>query len=98
MRTSNICKEPGMKSGDEVRRILEEISSRLDAVARLHRLLARGHQEASIDVAGYLRDIADGVVSSLSLPGQNDLQFTLTPVALSLPKGRCRFVSSSANW
>jgi two-component sensor histidine kinase len=41
-----------MKSGDEVRRILEEISSRLDAVARLHRLLARGPQEASIDVSG----------------------------------------------
>jgi two-component sensor histidine kinase len=92
MRTSSICKEPGMKSGDEVRRILEEISSRLDAVARLHRLLARRPQEASIDVAGYLRDIADGVVSSLSLPGQNELQFAfesgcIVPAERALPLG-----------
>jgi two-component sensor histidine kinase len=92
MRTSSICKEPGMKSGDEVRRILEEISSRLDAVARLHRLLARRPQEASIDVAGYLRDIANGVVSSLSLPGQNELQFAfdsgcVVPAERALPLG-----------
>jgi two-component sensor histidine kinase len=92
MRTSSICKEPGMKSGDEVRRILEEISSRLDAVARLHRLLARGPQEASIDVSGYLRDVAGGVVSSLCLPGQNELQFAfdtgcVVPAERALPLG-----------
>jgi two-component sensor histidine kinase len=92
MRTSSICKEPGMKSGEEVSRILEEISSRLDAVARLHGLLARGPQEASIDVAGYLRDIAEGVVSSLSSPGQNEIHFAfdsgcIVPAERALPLG-----------
>jgi two-component sensor histidine kinase len=92
MRTSSMCKEPGMKSGDEVRQILEEISSRLDAVARLHRLLARAPQDTSVDVAGYLRDVANGVVSSLSLPGQNELRFAfdsdcVVPADRALPLG-----------
>src|ERR1700692_3239668 len=53
-------------SGEEVRLILEEFSSRLDTIGRLHRMLAGQRQDASVDVARYLREIAEGLVSSLS--------------------------------
>jgi two-component sensor histidine kinase len=79
MRASAVCKDPRMRGGDEVRLILEEIGSRLNAVAELHRLLAGVPQEASVDIGDYLRDIAEGVVSSISLSGQNQIHFAADP-------------------
>jgi two-component sensor histidine kinase len=82
MRGAALGSEPREMSGHEVRLILEEVGSRLEAVARLHRLLAKGRQEASVNVAEYLREIADGVVSSLSIAEWTDLQFTSDPGCL----------------
>ena len=92
LRGSALCKEPRVMSAQEVRLILEEVGSRLEAVARLHRLLAGGRQEESVKVADYLREIADGVVSSLSSAGSIELQFAsdpgcLVPAARALPLG-----------
>jgi two-component sensor histidine kinase len=75
MQGSSIRKNARGTSVDEVRLILEEIGERLEAVARLHLLLAGGQQEASIEIASYLREIAEGVVSSLSILGKIELQF-----------------------
>src|SRR2546430_12044666 len=72
---SSIRKETRTMNGDEVGIILEEFGGRLDTVARLHRLLASGQQEASIHIANYLRDIAEAVISSLSVAGKAELQF-----------------------
>jgi two-component sensor histidine kinase len=79
MHGSRICRNPRMMSGDEVRLILEELGGRLDTVARLHRLLAVGPREASIEIADYLREIAEAVISSLSFVGTTELQFTADP-------------------
>jgi two-component sensor histidine kinase len=92
LRGSALCSEPRAMSGHEVRLILEEVGSRLEAVARLHRLLAKGRQEASVNVAEYLREIADGVVSSLSIAEWTELQFAsdpgcLVPAQTALPLG-----------
>jgi two-component sensor histidine kinase len=92
MRGSALCSEPRAMSGHEVRLILEEVGSRLEAVARLHRLLARGREEASVNVADYLREIAEGVVSSLSIAEWTELQFEsdpgcLVPAQTALPLG-----------
>jgi two-component sensor histidine kinase len=70
-----ICKEPRMMSGDDVRLILEEVGGRLDAVARLHRLLAAGRHEAPINIADFLREIVERAVSALSIGGATELQF-----------------------
>ena len=70
-----ICKEPRMMSGDDVRLILEEVGGRLDAVARLHRLLAAGRHGAPINVADFLREIVERAVSALSIGGATELQF-----------------------
>ena len=75
---SSICKNPSRMSGGEVRLILEEFGGRIETVARLHRLLASGQQEA-IDIADYLRDVADAVVSSLAFAGAAELQFASDP-------------------
>jgi two-component sensor histidine kinase len=67
-------KAPHM-SGDDVRSILEEFGARLETVARLHRLLASGQQRAAINLADYLREVAEGVVSCLSFAGKTELRF-----------------------
>src|SRR5258708_3305083 len=52
-RQSSLRDNPRSMSADEVRLILEEFSGRLDTIARLHRLLAGGRHDASVDIAGY---------------------------------------------
>ena len=47
----------------------------MDTVARLHRLLAGGQQQEPIEIADYLREIAEAVISSLSFVGTTELQF-----------------------
>jgi two-component sensor histidine kinase len=91
MRGSSVRKETRGMSGDEVRRILEEFGGRLDTVARLHRLLASGPQDAPIDIAVYLREVAEAVVSSLAPAGVMELGsmadpgcFVTSETALSL--------------
>src|ERR1700730_1126201 len=81
---SSIRKESRTMNGDEVGIILEEFGGRLDTVVRLHRLLASGQQKASMHIADYLRDIAEAVVSSLSVAGETELQFVSDP-GCSLP-------------
>jgi two-component sensor histidine kinase len=75
---SSIRKESRMMNGDEVGVILEEFGGRLDTVARLHRLLASGQQKAPM-LTDYLRDIAEAVISSLSVAGETELQFVSDP-------------------
>jgi two-component sensor histidine kinase len=78
MRASSIGSVCRM-SGDEVRLILEEFGGRLDMVARLHRLLASGRPQVPIDLALYLRDVAEAVVSALADNGAVELQLTSDP-------------------
>jgi two-component sensor histidine kinase len=66
------CKELGMNSGNEIRLVPEGIDGGLDAM--LDRLLTE-KPRVVVDVPGYLRDIAEGIVSSTSLPGWNRLHF-----------------------
>ena len=95
---SSIRKESRMMNGDEVGIILEEFGGRLDTVARLHRLLASAQQKAPI-LVDYLRDIAEAVISSLSVAGETELEFVSDPnCSLSLRRRRYRLVLSWANW
>jgi two-component sensor histidine kinase len=86
MRASRLRKDPAMMSRDEVGAILGEIGGRLEAVGRLHRLLAREPEGASIDLGPYLSDLAEGLVSCLSAPGQTQLRF-LCETGCSVPAG-----------
>jgi two-component sensor histidine kinase len=64
---------------EDVRRWLEEMSIRIDAVGRLHRLLRYGSATASVDLAAYLRDVAEAAAASLSAVGCTDISFDLAP-------------------
>lgn len=60
----------------QVRRLLGEVRSRIDAVSRLHRILSSLPAEAPIDLGTYLQQIAAEVVSTLARPGSTALHFT----------------------
>jgi two-component sensor histidine kinase len=62
---------------DEVRRLLKETAARIESIGRLHRLLCDAGNEAMIDVGGYVREIADGIMASVAAPGTVNMSFDL---------------------
>lgn len=69
----------------EVQTILAELSGRVDAVARLHRLLAEGPEEAALCLGDYLQDISAAIVVALSSDHVTRLQFACDPHCLVPP-------------
>lgn len=55
---------------EEILAALGEAEIRIEAVGRLHRLLAEAESGTAVNLGDYLRDIADAAVSSLSCPGR----------------------------
>jgi two-component sensor histidine kinase len=91
MRGSILCKGGPSLTRQEVGLMLGELGARLDTVARLHRLLAGAGQGTPIDIAAYLREVAEAVVSSLAVAGSVELRlasdagcFVTPEAALSL--------------
>ena len=64
---------------DEVQAILAELGGRVDAVARLHRLLAENPAEAAVSLSDYLQDISTAIVAALSDDHDIRLQFACDP-------------------
>ena len=60
---------------DKVRALLEEIGTRIEQVAHLHGLMARHEHGKPVDLAGYLREICETVVSSLTFLGKATLEY-----------------------
>jgi two-component sensor histidine kinase len=77
LQASQTGRDSRLLDGHEVRLILEGFGGRIDTVGRLHQLLAHADEEAAIDLAGYLRNISEAVVSALSFAGRTELQFAL---------------------
>lgn len=63
---------------EDVRRVLDEVGLRLEAVGRLHRRLAPCESAETIDLAGYVRDVAQSAIDSLSFEGQTRLSFDIS--------------------
>ena len=65
---------------EEVRGSLQDFSLRVDAVGRLHRLLARGNELlTTVDLPTYLREIADAAICSLASEKQTEILLDLEP-------------------
>src|ERR1700691_3220077 len=64
-------------TGREVRLTLEEFATRLETVARVHRMLSQSDEGAPVDVDAFLRSIAERILSSLSLAGEMTLHCNL---------------------
>ena len=71
-------------SGEDVQFVLEEFAGRLETVGKLHRLLASMANGQPIDIAEYLAEIAEELVSSLTVKGQITLDCEF-PVTCVLP-------------
>jgi len=70
MHARDIAKWTGPASLEDVRILLEEVGLRVEAVGQLHRRLALIDQPANVDLAVYIRDIAESVLASLSFAGR----------------------------
>lgn len=82
---------PSME-GSDVRRILGEITERIETVARLHRLMADTHEDATIDLTRYIQGVSEAVVSALAVPGRIELCVAsdpgcIVPTETALPVG-----------
>jgi|SRR5688572_6779032 len=64
---------------DEVQTILADLGGRVDAVARLHRLLAESPAEGGFSLGEYLQDISAAIVAALSSDRVNRLQSACDP-------------------
>jgi two-component sensor histidine kinase len=62
-------------SHSQVRRILDDVRSRVDTVARFHRMLSGPAGEGPVEVGGYVHQLASNLVSSLSSPEAVTLHF-----------------------
>jgi PAS domain S-box-containing protein len=71
-------------SGEDVQFVLDEFADRLETVGKLHRWLASMANGPHIDIAEYLAEIAQGLVSSLTVEGQMTLDCEF-PVTCVLP-------------
>jgi two-component sensor histidine kinase len=71
----------------EVQTILVELGGRVDAVARLHRLLAESPAEAAdLSLGDYLQDISTAIVAALSSDRVIRLQFACDPHCFVTPE------------
>jgi two-component sensor histidine kinase len=71
---------------DEVEAILAELGGRVDAVARLHQLLAENPAESALNLGVYLRDISAAIVAALSSDRDVRLRFDCDPHCFALPE------------
>src|SRR5262245_10978211 len=70
----------------EVRTILTELGGRVDAVARLHRMLAESPAPSAVNLGEYLQDIAAAIVAALAGDRDVRLQFACDPHCLVAPE------------
>jgi two-component sensor histidine kinase len=84
MQSQGLGKKQKAMSGEEVRLVLEEFGGRLETVSKLHSLLASRPLGAPIDVANYLRNVAEGLVSSISTSDHMTIRYSF-PAAYFLP-------------
>lgn len=62
----DVARRPNGMSRHEAGLLLEEIAARIEAVARLHRLLIDVPAGSTLDVAVYVREVFDSMVASLA--------------------------------
>jgi two-component sensor histidine kinase len=70
MRARAVVQKSGAMQREEVRQLLEDVASRVDTVARLHRMLSRPSRQVFSNLAHYLREICESLNSSLAPQGR----------------------------
>jgi two-component sensor histidine kinase len=70
MRARAVVQKTGPMEREEVRLLLEDVASRVDTVARLHRMLSRPSRQVFGNLAHYLREICESLNASLAPEGR----------------------------
>jgi two-component sensor histidine kinase len=83
-QAANLPEEPMLPRAG-VRALLQEMSVKIDAVGRLHRLLMHQNGKAVIDLAAYLREIV-AAMGSLTGAERTQFSFDLDPDYTTSPK------------
>lgn len=90
LRSRALIQKPGPIARDEVCILLEDIATRVDTVARLHRILSRPSRHESVDVADFLQEICGSLAASLGgrrVVLSQDAEFCLLPPDHALALG-----------
>lgn len=66
LRARAVVQKPGPVEREAVQALLDDVATRVEMVARLHRMLSRPSQHELIDVGAYLREICTSVAASLA--------------------------------
>lgn len=70
LRARAVMQKPGPIERDEVRLLLDDIATRVETVARLHRMLSRPSRQALVEIGDYLQEICASLTASLSADGR----------------------------
>jgi two-component sensor histidine kinase len=86
LRARAVVQKPGPIARDEVRLLLDDIATRVEAVARLHRMLSRPSRQALVEVGDYLQEICASLTTSLSADGRVLLSYETAASCLLPPE------------
>jgi hypothetical protein len=84
VRTLSCSEEP--LENEKIGALFDDIGCRIDAIAHLHALLARGEHDEPIDLAAYLSDVATTIMSSMSYTGRAELTTLPSAVCTIAPE------------
>ena len=82
MRARDIARRTRPASLEDMQVLLEELGHRVQAVGQLHRRLSEMPNNVDVDLAAYLREIAESAISSLSCAQQTHLAFQSNGVSI----------------
>jgi two-component sensor histidine kinase len=101
----HISRGEGPIERSEVKRLLEDVAGRIQAVARLHNLLARAVHRHLLELRHYLPEVCEAVASSIAAEGKVRLSYDIgqdacapPEVALSLGLIFCELVTNSVKY
>lgn len=77
LQSSRLKREGATMSAAQAASLLEEVSARIETVARLHRLLSTKHGAPRVDLATYLRELCER--AALSGAGARSVRFAPEP-------------------
>lgn len=91
LHSESLCADRHSMDVAEVRLILNDVMSRIEAVGRLHRLLADAPTGGAIDLGTYLREIANALASTLTVAAKMSIHYSLQP-GCRVPPERALFI------
>lgn len=87
MQSDRLARSQRAISSAEAAQSLAAVGAKIEAIAKLHKLLAHPSNRGAIDFGPYIKDIVSGVVESFSRPDATDLSLALD-VTCHLDHGR----------